>query len=70
MKTLYKSWQIPLSRKNDDIAGIEGTTDNPVIVEEAPVQASKGASKHQKLHLKVSMCLSILLLFLMEDTAS
>ena len=43
---------------------------NHVIVEEVLVQTSKGASKRQKLHLKVSMCLSMLVLFLMDDTGS
>ena len=43
---------------------------NHVIVEEVLVQTSKGASKRQKLHLKVSMCLSMLFLFLMDATGS
>jgi len=60
----------PLSRRNVDNAGIRGMADNPVIVEEVLVQTSKGASKRQKLHLKVSMCLSMLFLFLMDDTGS
>ena len=60
----------PLSRTNVDNVGIGGTTGNPVIVEEVLVQTSKGASKRQKLHLKVSMCLSMLVLFLMDDTES
>ena len=64
---LHKS---PLSRTNVDNARIGGTADNPVIVEEVLVETSKGASKRQKLHLKVSMCLSMLVLFLMDDTGS
>jgi len=60
----------PLSRTNVDNDGIGGTADNPVIVEEVLVETSKGASKRQKLHLKVSMCLSMLVLFLMDDTGS
>ena len=60
----------PLSRTNVDNARIGGTADNPVIVEEVLVETSKGASKRQKLHLKVSMCLSMLVLFLMDDTGS
>jgi len=60
----------PLSHTNVDNARIGGTVDNPVIVEEVLVQTSKGASKRQKLHLKVSMCLSMLFLFLMDDTRS
>jgi len=60
----------PLSRTNVDNAGIGGMADNPIIVEEVLVETSKGASKRQKLHLKVSMCLSMLVLFLMDDTGS
>jgi hypothetical protein len=47
----------PLSRRNDDNAGIGGTAANPVVVEEAPVETSKGARKRQKVDKKVSMCL-------------
>ena len=60
----------PLSHRNVDNDGIGGTAYNPVIVEEVLVQTSKGASKRQKLRLKVRMCLSMLFLFLMDDTRS